>query len=121
MEGVIAVFIPIVTVLVAGIIIVAIIYFHSKEKQAIIEKGLSPEQIKSLYGSKRKSGNVLLMWGIIIFFFGIGLGLGMMLVEWYHQEFFIPLFIFVFTGIGFILADLLDKKLKSKETEKTEK
>lgn len=119
MEGIIAVFIPIITVLVAGIIVVAIIYFQSKEKQAIIEKGLSPEQIISLYGKKKKSGNVLLMWGIIILFFGIGLGLGMMFEEWYHQDFYTPLFLFTFTGIGFILAFLFDRKLKPKnENEK---
>ncbi|GAB6283015.1 MAG: hypothetical protein STSR0008_17690 [Ignavibacterium sp.] len=114
MEDVIAVFIPIVIVLVVGIIIIAIIYFESKEKQAIIEKGLSPEQIISLYGKKRKSGNVLLIWGIIILFFGVGLGIGMMFEEWYHQDFYTPLFLFAFTGIGLILAFLFDRKLKPK-------
>ncbi len=106
--------------IVIGIIVVSAIYFDSKEKQMIIEKGLSPEQIQSLYGKKKSSNNTLLIWGIIILFFGIGLGLGMMLEEWYHQEFYIPLFIFAFTGIGFILSFILDKKLKLKNENKNE-
>ena len=38
----IAVFIPIVTVLVIGIILVSYFFFKSRERQLLIEKGMDP-------------------------------------------------------------------------------
>ena len=49
MEGTLAVFIPIVMFLIIGLISVAFIYYKSKEKQLLIEKGLSAEDIRKFF------------------------------------------------------------------------
>ena len=48
MEGTIAVFIPIISVIVTGLVLVTWFYFRSKEKQMMIEKGMSYEQMIEL-------------------------------------------------------------------------
>jgi uncharacterized protein YneF (UPF0154 family) len=108
MEAVIAVFIPIVMFLVIGIIIVTFIYFRSKERQMLIDKGLSTEDIKLFFEQKRDP-YVLLKIGIISIFFGLGLGLGMLSG---NEEVWLPMSIFIFTGGGFVVANILGNKLR---------
>jgi len=48
MEGVIAVFIPIIITLVVGLVLISSLYFRSKEKQMMMDKGLSYEQMMEL-------------------------------------------------------------------------
>ncbi len=113
-------FIPIIFFLVIGVITVTAIFFRSKEKQMMIEKGLTSEQIKELYQRKRDP-NVLMKIGIILFFFGLGLGLGLWLEDMnfnhrdYGNEYWVPLCIFTFTGAGFIIANFADRFNKGKE------
>lgn len=109
MEGVIAVSIPIFITLIVGIIVVTGIYFGSREKQMLIEKGLSPAEIKEFL-QKKKDKNLLLKIGIIMTFFGLGLGFGMFLEDATSKEFYVPLSIFVSTGVGFILANKYGNK-----------
>jgi len=108
MEAVIAVFIPIVMFLAIGIIIVTFIYFRSKERQMLIDKGLSTEDIKLFFEQKRDP-YVLLKIGIISIFFGLGLGLGMLSG---NEEVWLPMSIFIFTGGGFVVANILGNKLR---------
>ena len=98
MESVIAVFIPIIFFLVVGLVLVISIFYKSKEKQMLIEKGLSAEEIKKFFEDKRDPF-ILLKIGIISIFFGLGLGFGMMLEDNYRGDFWIPLFLFVFPGL----------------------
>ncbi len=111
MERTIAVFIPIVMFLIIGLISVVFIYYKSKEKQLLIEKGLSAEDIKKFFESKRDPF-LLLKIGIISIFFGLGLGFGMMLEQNGEKDFWVPLFLFVFTGIGFVISNLAGNKLR---------
>jgi Na+/melibiose symporter-like transporter len=113
MEAVVAVFIPIVMFLVIGLILITYVYFRSRERQMLIEKGLSSEEIKQFFEQK-KDPFTLLKIGIICIFFGLGLGFGMMLENNTHQDFWIPFLLFVGTGIGFVLANLAGSKLKEK-------
>ena len=113
MEEVVAVFIPIVMFLVIGLILITYIYFRSRERQMLIEKGLSSEEIKQFFEQKRDPF-ALLKIGIISIFFGLGLGIGMMLESYSHQEFWIPFLLFVSTGFGFVLANLAGRKMKEK-------
>ena len=69
---IIAVFIPIIITLVIGVVLVVYFYLHSKEKQMLIEKGLSTEEIKQFFQEKR-DGLWLMRIGIISIFFGLGL------------------------------------------------
>ncbi len=101
---VIAVFIPIIAIVTTGIVIISIVYFGNKEKQMIIEKGFSAEEIKMLLGKKRKGSFYLLGIGIISIFFGIGVSVGIMLDEVFHADYLIPLCIFSVTGIGMLIA-----------------
>ncbi|MEG8947634.1 DUF6249 domain-containing protein [Rosettibacter firmus] len=113
-EGLIALFIPIVAITVTGIVLVSYFYFHSKEKQLMIEKGLSFEQMIEILRS-RKDPYGLLKVGIIILFFGIGLGTGILIRRFTGIDEFVPLFIFAMFGLGFIVAHFASQKLANKE------
>ncbi|HRP92641.1 MAG: hypothetical protein IT276_14360 [Ignavibacteriaceae bacterium] len=108
---VIAVFIPIIITLVIGAVLIIYFYLKSKEKQMLIEKGLSAEEIKKFFEEKR-DGLWLMKIGVISIFFGLGLGFGMMLEDGTAKEYWIPFSLFVATGIGFVLANILSDKLK---------
>jgi len=112
--------IPIILFLVIGIVLVTHYYLRSKEKQLIIEKGLDAESIKQLYSNRKtvSSSYNLMKIGIISVAFGLGLGLGMAAEESGKAEFWVPLCIFVFTGVGFITANLIGKKLDDKNADK---
>ncbi len=112
---VVAVFIPIIITLVIGVVVIVAFYLESKEKQMLIEKGLSAEEIKKFL-EKKRDGLGLMKIGIISIFFGLGLGVGMILQDWSSKEYWIPLFLFVGTGIGFVLANTVTNKIKSKNT-----
>jgi len=112
-EDVVAVFIPIIMTLVVGAVFIIYFYLKSKEKQMLIEKGLSAEEIKKFFEEKR-DGLWLMKIGIISIFFGLGLGIGMMLKDATTKEYWIPLFLFVGTGFGFVIANVLSDKMKKK-------
>lgn len=108
---VIAVFIPIIMVLVIGAVTIIYFYLKSKEKQMLIEKGLSAEEIKKFFQEKR-DGFWLMKIGIISIGFGIGLGFGMFMQDATTKDYWIPLSLFIGTGIGFVVANLLSDKMK---------
>ncbi len=114
MEGVIAVFIPIILFLVIGLVLVTYFYFRSRERQMLIDKGLSADQIKEFFDRKKDSFN-LLKTGIIIFFFGLGIGFGLMLKDFSGKDYWVPFSLFVLTGIGFVIANLTARKMQKKQ------
>ena len=111
MEGVIALFIPIVMFLITGLVLIAFIYYRSRERQLLIEKGMSAAEIKQFFQQK-KDPFILFKIGIIGIFFGLGFGL--MLEQYGQKDFWVPLLLFVGTGIGFVVANLSGNKLKEK-------
>ena len=113
-EDVVAVFIPIIMTLVVGAVLIVYFYLKSKEKQMLIEKGLSAEEIKKFFEEKR-DGLWLMKIGIISIFFGLGLGIGMMLQDATTKEYWIPFSLFVGTGIGFVIANVLSDKMKKQK------
>ena len=112
--GVIAIFIPIITVLVMGLVLVAFIYYRSRERQVLIEKGLDAQSIKEFF-ERKKDPYRLMKIGIVAVAFGIGLGLGMLLQDYTYKDYWIVLFMFTFTGAGFVVANLTTKKLEQRE------
>jgi len=120
---VVAVFIPIISVLVIGIVLVSYYYLRSRERQILIEKGLDAESIKEFFNSRKseKSSYNLMKIGIIAVAFGIGLGLGLALGNdrGPQNEFWVPFSIFVFTGVGFIVANIVGNKLDYKDKSKS--
>ena len=77
----------------------------------LIEKGLSAEEIKQFF-QKQKDYFVLTKIGIICIFFGIGMGLGLLSGDEVARETWMPTSIFVFTGMGFVAANLIGNKLR---------
>ncbi|MFI5237379.1 MAG: DUF6249 domain-containing protein [Ignavibacteriales bacterium] len=112
-EEVVAVFIPIVMFLVLGLIMVTFIYYRSRERQMLIEKGLSAEDMKKFFEQKRDPF-WLMKIGIICIFFGIGLGIGLMSGAEETREVVTPTTIFIFTGIGFVISNIYGNKLRRK-------
>lgn len=110
MESVVAVFIPIIITLVIGLVLVTYFYFRSRERQMLIDKGLSADQIKEFFDKKKDNFNLLKI-GVIVIFFGLGLGFGMMLQDATSKEYWIPFSLFVLTGIGFVIANLVSRKM----------
>ncbi len=111
MEGTVAVFIPIVMLLIIGLIAVSAIYYRSRERQMLIDKGLSAEDMKKFFEQKRDPF-WLMKVGIICIFFGIGLGIGLMSGGEETREVVTPTSIFIFTGLGFVIANVYGNKLK---------
>jgi F0F1-type ATP synthase assembly protein I len=111
MQGTIAVFIPIIMFLVIGLVLVTYIYFRSRERQMMIDKGMTPEQIAELFKSK-KNPFVTLEIGIITVFSGIGIGIGVFIQKIDFYEGLSPLFIISFIGLGFIAAFFAARKFK---------
>ncbi len=116
MEGVIAIFIPIISIIVTGLVLVTYFYFKSKEKQMMIEKGMSYEQMMEFMKS-RKNPYTMLKIGIVLIFFGIGIGVAMAFEDT-TNEFMIPLSIFVFTGLGFVASFYITKRLEEQDSVK---
>jgi len=118
MEGIVALFIPIIITLITGIVIISFVYFENKTKQGLINRGFSAEEIKELFYKKEKNKqNSMMKIGVISISFGLGLGFGLLLEDWYGKEYYIPMFIFVFTGVGFVLANYFDKKMLAKDSD----
>ena len=106
------VFIPIVLFLVIGLVLVTYFYLRSKEKQMMIDKGLSYEQMMDLL--KAKSDHLFsLKLGIVIVFFGLGLGLGFLFKGWTYDEEWMAFSIITMTGLGFVVAYFIARKLKN--------
>lgn len=104
--------------LITGLVIATYFYFRSRERQMMIEKGLSPEQITELFRSKRNPYTWLKL-GIITIGAGLGIGLGVMAEKANMNDGLIPLSIITLTGLGFVAAFFVARKFE-KEDEKNE-
>ncbi|MCF6271287.1 MAG: hypothetical protein L3J41_16360 [Melioribacteraceae bacterium] len=110
------IFIPIILFLVIGVVLITYIYFRSREKQMVIERGLDIDVIKEIF-KRREYPYALLKAGIIILFFGLGLGVGLLINVYTGVEEWIPFLIFVGSGLGFVLAFYAGKKAEVRETK----
>ena len=106
-----SVFIPIIMFLVIGLVLTTYVYFRSKERQMMIEKGMTPEQIAELFKSK-KNPYTWLKTGIIIIATGLGIGIGVMLQKADYNKGLTPLIIITFIGIGFVAAFFAARKFE---------
>ena len=101
-----------------GAVLLAYIFYRYKERSAIIEKGLSTEQMAAFFNRNIKRDPLLMLKiGIVVFFFGLGLGGGTLLNEMTGYEEWIAFLIFTMTGLGFIVAYFVSKKYESPEKE----
>jgi hypothetical protein len=100
--------------LIIGLVIALFFYFRSKERQMMIEKGLSPEQITELFKSKRNPYTWLKL-GVITIGAGLGVGLGILTENWGMNEGFLPLLIITFIGAGFVAAFFISRKFEKED------
>jgi hypothetical protein len=82
----------------------------------LVEKGLDVHSIKEFLENKRDHF-ILMKIGIISISFGLGLGLGLALQDHYDRDFWVPCALFTITGIGFITANIVARKLESKNNK----
>jgi hypothetical protein len=96
--------------------IMTFVYYRSKEKQMLIEKGMSYQEMAEFLKSTKKSRDnfILLKLGIIVIFFGVGMGAGMLLSEMTGYEEWIGFFIVTMTGGGLLAAHYVAKKEEAK-------
>lgn len=135
MEGTIAVFIPIIFMVVLGLVIATALQLKSKEKQMMIEKGLSPEQMIEVLKSKEKDSKnnfLLLKGGIILIFLVIGGIAGNMIdraffytyesgERFYHEDPVYGVWIaFLGLGIGAVVAHFVSKKMEDAAEKKNQ-
>ncbi|MBI9070646.1 MAG: hypothetical protein JEY94_03570 [Melioribacteraceae bacterium] len=99
-----------------GAVIITWIFFRSKERQMLIQKGFTNDQIISLYSSK-KNPYIWLKLGIIVVFFGIGLGVGGLLENLTNVEMFLPFGFITFTGLGFVVGYYVSRKFEKEDQE----
>lgn len=105
--------IPIVLFLVIGLLIFTYLYLRSREKQMLIEKGLTTDAIKAFYESKADPFRLAKI-GTIIIFFGVGLGIGLILEDSSGKDYWVPFLLFTMTGLGFVVANMIGRKLSDK-------
>ena len=111
---VIAVFIPIIMTLVTGLVLVTFFYFRSRERQMLIDKGLSAESIKEFFEGKKDPFRLLKI-GIVTVAFGVSLGFGLWMQDVTYKDYWVPFSIFTITGLGFVLANIMTNKLNRNE------
>jgi hypothetical protein len=105
---------PIVVAIVFAFpVVLTWIIIRHKEHAAIIEKGLSPEEMKSLYGNLGKAPSPLssLKWGILLITVGAALMIGLWLRDIQNMdEGFIPGMMALGGGIGLLAFYFFAKK-----------
>lgn len=100
------IFIPIVLFLSIAAVIILYVYYRSRERQMLIERDFTAQELREIFLIKRTTNKrYLSIIGIISICFGVGLSIGMMLEDAYHADWAIPFGIFVGTGLGFVIAD----------------
>lgn len=109
-------FVPIIFFLVVGLVLVTYYYFRSKERQLMIEKGLSTEQIAEIL-SKKKDPLLMLKIGMVILFFGLGLGIGLLIGAYTGVDEWIPFLTITGIGLGFIFAYVFANKIKKQNPQ----
>jgi len=104
-----------------GIIIFWWLYTKHREKMRLIEKGLTPEEVKAYFSENTKPRNPYssLKWGILLSFLGIGIFLGNILENYYDIEEGVVMGIIVLcAGIGFLVYyAIVSSKIKNQTAD----
>jgi hypothetical protein len=118
-ESLIPIFGIVFTFGIPGIIIFWFIQARHKERMKLIDKGLTPEEVKAYYtDSEKKPRNPYssLKWGIFFTFIGAGLFIMYILNELTDMDdSMTPGFMLFFGGLGFILYYFIVKSKMKKE------
>jgi len=110
-EQTIPIFAIIFTFGIPGLIIFWVIYAKHRERMRLIEKGLSPEEVKSYFAGAEKKArgpHGALKWGILFLFLGAGIFVANVLEQKFDFNDGISFgVILLFVGAGFLTYFLL--------------
>lgn len=99
---VIAVFIPIVAILVSGIALVYALWAQNRERMAMIEKGMD---VSDIYKKRPGNPNSAAKWGFLLVGVALGLIIGAILIHYTALAEPAVMFstIFLFGGLGLLI------------------
>lgn len=114
MEGILALFVPIITIVSFFAYITIRYYLSSKERRYLIERGLDAETIKALYQKPKNPDRKItyLKIGIISIAFGSGIVLGDIFEEIFNRSSIEAFMIFLMLGVGLIVNYYVETKIK---------
>jgi flagellar basal body-associated protein FliL len=122
LEGLIPLVAIIFTFGIPGVIIFWWLYTKHRERMRLIEKGLSPEEVKAYFADvNQKPVNKYssLKWGILLTFLGIGIFAANLLEEFYDIEEGVMMGMIIFcAGVGLLVYfSIVSAKTKETPTE----
>ncbi|MBS1518296.1 MAG: hypothetical protein JSS91_09450 [Bacteroidetes bacterium] len=124
MNNVIEGFIPIVAIIftfgIPGIIVFWWLYTKHREKMRLIEKGLTPEEVKAYFAENIKPRNPYssLKFGLILLFLGFGIFIANVAESIYDVEEGVMMGIVVtFIGLGFLVYYMVVSMKSGKDTQ----
>lgn len=123
LEALIPIFGIIFTFGIPGLIILTYFYIRHRERMRLIEKGLTPDEVKSYFSSaenrtKTKSTFGALKWGLLLTFLGLGIVFSNILYEMYDFDEGVNVgIIIMFTGFGLLLYFYMVRNKLAKEDE----
>jgi hypothetical protein len=90
-----------------------IILSRHKERMTMIEKGMTAEDIKTLYERSHRGYGLRapLMWGIVLVAVGLAAIVGVVASNWYHlDDEIVPAIMALFAGIGLVVFYAIMRK-----------
>jgi Na+/melibiose symporter-like transporter len=121
-EALIPIFGIIFTFGIPGVIVFWWLYTRHRERMRLIEKGLTPDEVKSYFANtntntKPRNPFSALKWGILITSLGFGIFIANLLEDKYNMgDGMTTGLVFIFAGAGFILYyALIKNRIKDNE------
>ena len=108
---------------VPGLLIFWVLYTKHRERMRLIEKGLSPEELKNYFAKEEKIKTPYrgLKWAIILLSLGVGILVSNILYDKYNlSDGYTFGFVMFFLGAGFLMYYLIIRN-KDKQSFKEEK
>lgn len=121
--------IPLVAIIftfgIPGVIIFWWLYTKHRERMRLIEKGLTPEEVKAYFADaniKPKNPYSSLKWGILLTFLGAGIFLANLFEDLYDIEEGVMMGIIILSaGLGFLVYfAVVSSKIKNRPVEKVQ-
>lgn len=109
--------IPIVMFIVTGAVIITFLFFRSREREMILAKDYTAEELILLLNPGSKKKGVLVVLGIITASFGLGMFIGTIVKNLTGENDYIPFLMFIFVGIGLVISFYVREKLNKKAGE----
>ncbi len=109
--------VPIILFIVTGATIITALYFRSREREMILQKDYTAEELQALLNPQatRKGGIVVV--GILAISFGTGLTIGFIIRDLTGNGDFVSMPLFICVGIGLVISFYVREKLNKKRED----